>query len=426
MKTRSTQQTFSFFEADEQRAATVDKASLDIRSVETLTDNEKQLLASCKLAQFAPVEVWTAIGTNKQMAYSTHGVFRYFGKFPPPIATHLISTYTKDHDVVFDPMSGSGTTGVEAVLADRRCVLNDISPLSILLARVKTRHLEKSTLTCELEKIISKYRPLSCAEYDFTPQALRDPLHWFLPETCDSLRGIKFLIEKIEEPAIKDFFTVCFAAIVRRVSRATTQQGRLFLDVETAEKDALPFFIKRTQAAIEAVSGLPNAKTLPDIRSFDLRAGIPNDLKKAANLIICHPPYFNSYKYSSVNSLELSWLDFNYREVSKGEVREFFKVGKEEKAELYVDDMEMTLRHLRSALKKNGVLALMIGDTVIHNNYIPVTHDLILRVQDIFNVELVVLRAPKYTEASWAASQRRETGKVGITLYDFIILLRGK
>lgn len=426
MKRNSRQQTFSFIEDGPKSKPSAVKASLDIRGPNTLTDNEKLLLKNCKLSKFAPVEVWTAIGTNKQMAYSTHGIFRYFGKFPPPIATHLISTYTQKQDVVLDPMSGSGTTGVEAVLSGRRCVLNDISPLSILLARVKTRHLDQDVLLREFDKITSNYRPLSEKEYAFKPQALRDPGHWFLPETCDSLRGLKFLIEKIDDQAMREFFTVCFAGVVRRVSRATTQQGRLFLDVETAEKDALPFFIKRTQSAIEAVNELPSTKTLPDIRSFDLRTGIPPDLKNVANLIICHPPYFNSYKYSSVNSLELSWLDFNYREISKGEVREFFKVGKEEKAKLYVDDMETTLRHLRNAIKGNGVLALMIGDTIIHDNYIPVTHDLIERVRDIFNVELVVLRAPKYTEASWAASQRRETGKVGVTLYDFIILLRGK
>ena len=426
MKTDPKQLTFAFWNSDEKKAPVGESVGLDIRGVDALTENEKQLLKSSKLSTFAPVEVWTAIGTNKQMAYSTHGVFRYFGKFPPPIATHLIATYTKKNGVVFDPMSGSGTTGVEAVLADRRCILNDINPLSILLARVKTRQLDKKVLEREFNNIVTEYRPMSETEYEFRPTALRNPEHWFLPETSNSLRGLKFLISMIKDEAVRDFFTVCFAGIVRRVSRATTQQGRLFLDVATAEKDALPFFIKRTQSAIDAVSDLPKTDSLPDIRSFDLRQGIPEDLIKVADLIICHPPYFNSYKYSSINSLELSWLDFNYREISKGEVREFFKVGKEEKAELYVDDMETTLRNLHHALKRNGLLALMIGDTTIHGNYIPVTHNLIKRVIDIFDVELVVLRAPKYTEASWAASQRRETGKVGITLYDFIILLRAK
>ena len=77
-------------------------------------------------------------------------------------------------------------------------------------------------------------------------------------------------------------------------------------------------------------------------------------------------------------------------------------------------------------LKENGVLGLMIGDTQIHGNYIPVTYQIIERVKDLYDVELVVLRAPKYTEAAWVASQRRTSSKVGISLYDFIIILRKK
>ena len=421
-----TQLTFSFSTASEPEVPSTGQASLQIRGSETLTDNEKQLLFASKLAKFAPVEVWTAMGTNKQLAYGTHGLFRYFGKFPPPIAAHLIAACTSKGGVVLDPMCGSGTTGVEAVLAGRKCILNDVNPLSVLLSKVKTRHLDRRALFEEFGRILETYRPMTEDEDDFRPQGLRDIGHWFLPETCDSLRGLKCRIESIENPDIRDFFRVCFASIVRRVSRATTQQGRLFLDAETAEKDALPFFVRRTQQAMEAVAQLPAAAPSPDIRSFDLRDGIPPDLRKVADLVICHPPYFNAYKYSSINSLELAWLGDNHRQIAKSEVREFFKVGKEENAKVYVDDMERTLRHLRQALADRGCLALMIGDTVIHGNYLPVTHDLAERVRDIFDVERVVLRAPKYTEASWAASQRREGGKVGITLYDFILLLKGK
>ena len=53
--------------------------------------------------------------------------------------------------------------------------------------------------------------------------------------------------------------------------------------------------------------------------------------------MILHPPYFNSYKYSSVNSLEMGWLGFDRLEYNKKEIREFFKVGKPENVDKYVD-----------------------------------------------------------------------------------------
>lgn len=402
-----------------------EKVYLDVRDTKSMTENEKLLLNLSGLADFAPVEIWTACGSNQQMAYSTHGAFRYFGKFPPPIATHLITNYTKEGDTVFDPMCGSGTTGVEALLLKRKSILNDISPLSTLLAKVKTTHIDADILTTYAEQIYSKYQPLTVDEYNFTPSYLKNYTHWFLPETIDSLRGIRYLIQNIEDDQIREFFLVCFAGTVRRVSKATTQQGRLFLDVETAEINALPFFKKRVDIAIKGVAELPKAK--PDnttIISYDLREPAPENLYESADLIICHPPYFNSYKYSSINSLELSWLDVDYGKLRKKEVREFFKVGKEENAEIYVDDMVNTLRNLYPTMKNGACLALMIGDTQIHGNYIPVTKQIIERINDIYNVELAVLRAPKYTEAAWVASQRRGASKVGVSLYDFIIMLR--
>lgn len=401
------------------------KVFLEVRDSRSMKDNEKILLNLSGLADFAPVEIWSACGTNQQMAYSTHGAFRYFGKFPPPIATHLITQYTNEEDTVFDPMCGSGTTGVEALLLNRKSVLNDISPLSTLLARVKTTHLDKDILTTYAEHIYSQYRPLSVEEYDFIPSYLKNYTHWFLPETIDSLRGIRYLIQNIKDEHIKEFFLICFAGTVRRVSKATTQQGRLFLDVETAETDALPFFKKRVEIAIKGVSELPtNRPNNTTVISYDLREPAPEYLYNSADLIICHPPYFNSYKYSSINSLELSWLDVDYSKLRKKEVREFFKVGKEENAEIYAKDMIETLKNLYPTLKNGARIGLMIGDTQIHGNYIPVTKQILENIKEIYEIELVVLRAPKYTEAAWVASQRRNANKVGVSLYDFIIILR--
>lgn len=399
---------------------------LDVRNSNDLLENEKELLLLSELESLAPIEVWSAIGSNQQMSYSSHGAFRYFGKFPPPIATYLIQQYSQPDQCVFDPMCGSGTTGVEALLQGRTAILNDVSPLSILLSKVKTTFLDKKQLRDTADTIYSNYRPLSVEEYNFVPSSLKNYDHWFLQETIDSLRGIKYLVEKIEDNNVKDFFQVCFAATIRRVSKATTQQGRLFLDVETAEADALPFFKKRVDIAIAGISQLPDKVNAVKLVSYDLRQPLPSYLDSCADLIICHPPYFNSYKYSSINSLELAWLGVNYSELRKNEVREFFKVGKEENANQYVSDMEKVLLNLHPTLKQDAYLGLMIGDTMIHGNYIPVTRMLLDKVCDHYTVEKVALRAPKYTEAAWVASQRRTSSKVGVTLYDFVIVLRKK
>ena len=72
-------------------------------------------------------------------------------------------------------------------------------------------------------------------------------------------------------------------------------------------------------------------------------------------------------------------------------------------------------------------MGLMIGDTVIKGEYLSTTKQLLdkfLADNPNIGVEKMVLRVPKYTEASWTASQRRTSDKVGISLNDFIIIFR--
>ncbi len=403
-----------------------DKVGIEIRNQEELIDREIVLIEKSGLGQLAPVEAWTALGTNQQLAYATHGIFRYFGKFPPPIATYMISQYTSENDLVIDPMCGSGTTALEAGILKRRCVVNDLNPLSVLLSRVKTTKIDESLLVDKLEYFKSHYRPMSLEEYDFVPVALKDPDHWFLKETSDSLRGIKYLIEQEKNADLKDFLSVIFAATIRRVSRATTQQGRLFLDVATASEDAFPTFEKRYEIGMKGLAELPEMSDI-EYYNVDLKDLNAFDHEGKAKLVILHPPYFNSYKYSSVNSLEMGWLGYDRNQYNKKEVKEFFKVGKPEKYERYVEDMSLALSNALNMLVPDGLLGLMIGDTIMKGEYIQVIKSLMEKLDlNQYEISKVAIRVPKYTEATWVASQRRNANNIGITLSDYIILIRKK
>ena len=401
------------------------KVGIEIRTKEDMSENDKKLVQKAEFDVEIPVEAWCALGTNQQQAYATHGLFRYFGKFPPSIATYLITKYTREDDLVIDPMCGSGSTAVECLLLKRQCVVNDINPLSVMITNAKINRLDKEKLLAVFGIIEDKYKPLTYEQYKFSPKDCNYE-HWFLSETCDSLRGIKKCIEEIEDADIQNFYQVIFASIIRRVSKATTQQGRLFLDVETAVGDAFPYFKKKALKEIENVSLLPEMeKNQINVCNSDLREETIEQYENSAQLVILHPPYFNSYKYSSINCLESGWLEIDRKEVRPKEIREFFKVGKPEKYKEYVDDMEAALRQSLSLLKKDGVLALMIGDTAIRGEYIPVTNTLINRIDSKqYMVEKIAVRVPKYTEASWVASQRRKKNDIGVTLNDFIVIFR--
>lgn len=398
---------------------------IQVRSASDLSSREWNLLAAAQIADAAPVEAWKVVGTNKQLSYSTHGIFRFFGKFPPPLARHLITEFTQPGDWVLDPMTGSGTTAVESLLLRRNAVVRDISPLSTMLCRVKTTHVNAQDSLSALTRIRERRLRVRPEEL-LAPVGLRKVDHWFLRETMTSLAEIRAAIEPEQNPAMRDLLLTAFASTVRRVSKATTQQGRLFLDAKKAKADAWPTFSSLFESYAEAVAALPpdrNGSTI-QIEELDVKTGA--NPAPVVKLAIAHPPYFNNYKYSSINSLELAWLGTPPSEIRRKEIREAFKVGNPDKVVEYVADLLAALSAVEQQLPTGGVLALMLGDTIIRNTYVQVARRIIdglaMRGSRL-TLKRVILRVPQYTEASWVASQRRTGDRVGVNLYDFVLLL---
>ncbi len=398
-----------------------DAPALEVRTA--LTPRERDFLALAGLDELAPSEAWTVLGTSRALAYSTHGIFRYFGKFPPPIARHLIQRHSAKGEFVLDPMAGSGTTAVEAASLGRHVVARDISPLSLLLTRVKTTHVPRDRSAAALTRTLERAERLGLGELA-TPLGLRYAEHWFLPATRESLGRLRAAIEPETDAAARELLLAAFASTVRRVSRATTEQGRLFLDAATAREDALPTFRERYAKYATAVAALaPERATHVHVEEHDVKQ--PTGVPARFRLAVVHPPYFNNYKYSAINALELAWLGFSPERVRPQEIREAFKVGRPERVGDYVTDLGAALGAVATELADGGTLCVMLGDTVIRDEYVQVTRRLLqaLAVSSAcLELERIVVRVPKYTEASWVASQRRRKSDVGVSLHDFILI----
>ncbi|MEK6233502.1 MAG: hypothetical protein N2C14_02225, partial [Planctomycetales bacterium] len=196
------------------------------------------------------------------------------------------------------------------------------------------------------------------------------------------------------------------------------------LDADSAEPNPLVRFAKTAEAAILAVSSLPKSSSKIQVRRA---SALERDFsRRKTKLIICHPPYFNVYRYSRVFSLETAWLGHELQPIRGQEVREFFKVGKPDNVTRWVEDMRAVLVRVARGLADRGVLALMVGDAVMKGQRIPAARLLLEAVQDFLKPVKIAVRPPKFTEASWAASQRRTGDQVGVPLADFVILLQGR
>ena len=117
-------------------------------------------------------------------------------------------------------------------------------------------------------------------------------------------------------------------------------------------------------------------------------------------------------------------MGIDHANIRKNEIREFFKVGKPMNYKIFVDDMANILTNCTKLLKKNGKLALMMGDAFVKGEYLNVFHETLVKA-NIKKSQIVTtaLRVPKYTEASWASSQRRLGNFIGVTLNDFVVVI---
>src|SRR5207302_354401 len=79
-----------------------------------------------------------AVRAGERDATLTHPFHAYPARLHPEVARHLVAL-APPRATVLDPCCGSGTVLIEALVAGRRAIGTDLSPLAVELASVKTR-----------------------------------------------------------------------------------------------------------------------------------------------------------------------------------------------------------------------------------------------------------------------------------------------
>ena len=81
-----------------------------------------------------------------------HQMCSYMAMFPASIPHYFIDRFTREGDLVLDPMCGRGTTPTQAVAEGRVGIGNDRNPLAYLLGHI--REIQETVLVEEVP-----YRP---------------------------------------------------------------------------------------------------------------------------------------------------------------------------------------------------------------------------------------------------------------------------
>lgn len=369
--------------------------------------------------------------------YATHGLHPYPAKLIPHIPHFFISRthFSKNDDIVLDPFCGSGTTLVEARLNGRNSFGVDVNPLARLLTKVKTTTLEVEKLQPLFDKIM---KDAIVNEANEKLPTFPDVDYWFSHDAQCRLMAIRESVRSIKETDYRDFFDVCFSAIVRRCSYADPR-------ISPACKS------KRMRALIKkgwepAVYEIFKNVTSTNIRHCQEFVRIcPSDgfarlVEKSASqilledgivdLVITSPPYINAQKYVRSTKLEIYWLDLltkeelseldthligterarfeEYRGLNPAEAAgsdrlrralgHLIKIDRRRAyiAYRYFKEMDAVFEEMHRVLKKGGHLVLVIGDNTFYGSRFPSSEVLKeMAKQHQFRIESVYVDAIK-------------------------------
>ena len=272
---------------------------------------------------------------NEDTQYASHNIHRYSGKFIPQIARSAIQLLSDPGDIILDPYLGSGTTALEAILLDRKCIGIDINPLAILISKVKTTVLPVDLLKDFQARLIESLRcfdngQLTISFYDnLYKGTLSSPedskrytddwnKKWYQDHVLRQLIMIYDVIEGIPEEELRNIAIVAFSDILRKSSNASSKYPNVMYDKNHSVKP-LPL-----KSFISSFTEIINKLIDLSLRVGNTHCNCQIILENNTNLsmeseyadaIVTHPPYIAAVPYAEYGSLSLEWLQYSSKEL---------------------------------------------------------------------------------------------------------------
>lgn len=297
----------------------------------------------------------------------THVFFKYPCRFIPEIPRWAIKKYIKVNDgIVFDPFAGSGTTLLEGILLGYDSYGTEIDYIAKLIIKVKTTSLSSEQIKNTYEiynQIINKIRN---EKVDVFIPDINNLKHWFNEENTIYLGKIRYLIDKIEDIVIKDFFKLCLVTIIKKVSNADDISPKPYVStrIKKIPPNALEEF---SQTFIKYYDVIIQFSKLNITKQAQLTLGNALNLKfdNKVDLAITSPPYINAFDYARTLRLENLWLgtmtESQIREKKKYYVgTEQFQITYEENNIKILNDSELLLSYYNLILPIDKKRALVV------------------------------------------------------------------
>jgi DNA modification methylase len=389
-----------------------------------------------------PTQIWDISESIPELAYLTHNFFRYYGKFPSVLARKLIQEFAIPHHVILDNYAGSGTSLVEAKLAGYNSIGVDINPFAVLACRVKCRTYSVDELTRRwyyLSELLQEHYSFLLATEDLITNRSKFTYHqsleraekylletphidkWFGSKEKYDLAIIKSCILQLPLDEYREFFTLAFCAIIRRVSKAYDGEIRPHINKTKTPRPVWKAYSKKVTEMISrerewVLCVKPDIWTIAVFADNRTLSNIPVFRENPVGLIIAHPPYLNSFDYLPAYSLEFQWATgfhelwttYDLSSIREIEIRAW-PATNPKIYEQYFESQKTMFSEAFKVLVPGGVCCFVIGDSTIRDRLIPVHLMCAEIAQDIgFRLEQVIYRTTHYGVGKYAYNHRAD------------------
>lgn len=329
------------------------------------------------------------------------GFHWYPATFVSAIPGTIIPILSKPGDLVLDPFCGTATSGVEALRLGRRFRGIDTNPIAIMIARARLSIIQPNRLLSACEELTeARLKTPKATSHPNEPELLR----WYHPETFRELNSILWWIRSLPSDYLRIPAQAIFSSILKQASSQSRHWGWVCDNVrpkanEVTYKDAINIYVRAiesfcndsehlfadAQQRIGAISR-KELRQRAHLQCEDANSAISHMEPGSVDMVVTSPPYLGVADYVKSQRLSYLWFSEDVLSVEGFGSASFESLRRRELGarsyrhaansfETYVQYFGAFFVRVREVLKKDGYIAIAIGQSSARANTIPAMLD---------------------------------------------------